>query len=210
LSRGGGVLIYAREDIPSKPLNGHSFGRNVEGIFIEINLRKSKILFFGGYRSDHVTYGLRGEDFFGELSMSLDRYSNYEKFLIAGDFNMEEGEEVLDDFLSAHGARNLVEPTCFKSLDSPSCIDLFLTNSSRSFQNTTTVATGLSDFHRMSVTVLKTTFPKAAPKIIHYRDYRGFDVRAFRGELGLGVRDVSNYAEFEGVFLRVLDNLKHP
>ena len=108
-SRGGGVLIYVREDIPSKPLNGHSFGRNVEGIFIEINLRKSKILFFGGYRSDHVTYGLRGEDFFGELSMSLDRYSNYEKFLIAGDFNMEEGEEELDDFLSAHGARNLVK-----------------------------------------------------------------------------------------------------
>ena len=41
---GGGVLIYVREDIPSKLLNKHNFTRNVEGMFVEINLRKTKIL----------------------------------------------------------------------------------------------------------------------------------------------------------------------
>ena len=42
---GGGVLIYVREDIPTKPLNKHKFAKNIEGIFIEINLRKTKLLF---------------------------------------------------------------------------------------------------------------------------------------------------------------------
>ena len=78
--------------------------------------------------------------------------------------------ETLEDFLFEHNAKNLVkENTCFKSLDNPSCIDLFITNSHQSFQNTTTVATGLSDFHKMVVTVLKTTFPKVPPKVIHYQ-----------------------------------------
>ena len=35
---GGGVLIYVREDIPSKLLNKHVFPNDIEGLFIEINL----------------------------------------------------------------------------------------------------------------------------------------------------------------------------
>ena len=45
---GGGVMVYVREDIPSKQLDKHSFTKNVEGQFLEINLRKTKLLFFGG------------------------------------------------------------------------------------------------------------------------------------------------------------------
>ena len=110
-------------------------------------------------------------DYFNQVSLALDTYSMYDKFLLVGDFNTEETNDVLDDFLFEHNAKNLVKSaTCFKSLDNPSCIDLFLTNSPRSFQNTGTITTGLSDFHRMVVTVMKTTFPKAKPKIIYYRD----------------------------------------
>ena len=42
---GGGVLIYVREDIPTKPLNKHNFTKNIEGMFLEINLRKTKLLY---------------------------------------------------------------------------------------------------------------------------------------------------------------------
>ena len=55
---GGAILIYVREDIPSKQLSKHTFTKNVEGLFIEINLRKTKLLFFGGYRSEHSDFGL--------------------------------------------------------------------------------------------------------------------------------------------------------
>ena len=43
------VLIYVREDIPSKPLTDHKLSHDIEGIFVELNLRKNKWLLFGSY-----------------------------------------------------------------------------------------------------------------------------------------------------------------
>ena len=48
-SNGGGVLIYVREDIPSKPLTDLKLPHDIEGIFVELNLRKNKWLLFGSY-----------------------------------------------------------------------------------------------------------------------------------------------------------------
>ena len=205
---GGGVLIYVREDIPSKLLNKHNFTRNVEGMFVEINLRKTKILFFGGYRSEHEVYGLPKKEFLEQLSFALDKYSSYDKTLIAGDFNIDRVDEILDDFIFEQNLKNLVkENTCFKSTENPSCIDLFLTNTPLSFQNTTLVATGLSDFHKMVVTVMKTTFPKAEPQILCYRDYKNFDLYNFRTDLREQLSRVpeKDYIHFEITFLKVLE-----
>ena len=205
---GGGILIYVREDIPSKLLKKHNFTQYVEGMFIEINLRKTKLLFFGGYRSDHQEYGLSKLDFLEQLRFGLDTYSGYEKILLAGDLNIDIKEEVLEEFLFEQNLKNLVKsPTCYKNIENPSCIDLFLTNSSLSFQHTTTVETGLSDFHKMAITVMKTTFPKAQPKIIYYRDYKNFDLSTFRNELRqeLKKNEDEGYFHFEVTFLRVLE-----
>ena len=46
---GGGLLVYIREDIPSKELKSHTLAEDIEGIFIEINLRKCKWLLFATY-----------------------------------------------------------------------------------------------------------------------------------------------------------------
>ena len=51
----------------------------------------------------------------------------------------------------------LLKKTCFKSISNSSCIDLFLTNSALSFQSTKTVSIHISDFHKLVLTVLKTT-----------------------------------------------------
>ena len=81
-------------------------------------------------------------------------------------------------------SKNIVkEPTCFKSLTNPSCIDLVITNSSCNFQNTKAVSTGLSDFHEMVVSVLKDTFHRSAPKELIYMDYANFDSVIFKREL---------------------------
>ena len=205
---GGGVMIYVREDIPSKLLSKHSFTQYVEGLFVEINLRKTKLLLFGGYRSEHPEYGLSKLDFLEQIRFGLDKYSTYEKVLVAGDFNIDRGEEILEEFLFEQNFKNLMkEPTCFKAVDNPSCIDLFLTNTSLSFQNTCTIETGLSDFHKMAVTVMKTTFPKAQPKIVYYRDYKNFDLSKFRAELREELKKSEDigYFHFEVTFLRVLE-----
>ena len=91
---------------------------------------------FGSYRSDHPEFGVSTEEYFNQVCLALDKYSTYDKFLLAGDFNTEETNEVLSDFVFEHNVKNLVqEPTCFKSQDNPSCIDLFLTNTPQSFRN---------------------------------------------------------------------------
>ena len=40
--KGGGVMIYIREDIPSKRLDKHVFPYDMEGLSIEPNFRKCK------------------------------------------------------------------------------------------------------------------------------------------------------------------------
>ena len=57
--------------------------------------------------------------------------------MLVGNFNAEESEPCLSQFLYEYNAKNIVkENTCFKNALNPSCIDLFITNSPLSFQNT--------------------------------------------------------------------------
>ena len=46
---GGGVMIFVKEDMPSKLLTKHNFPRDVEGLFVELNFRESKWLLCGTY-----------------------------------------------------------------------------------------------------------------------------------------------------------------
>ena len=41
---GGGILIYVREDIPCKLLDRHQLPDDIEGLFVELNFRKSRLL----------------------------------------------------------------------------------------------------------------------------------------------------------------------
>ena len=54
-----------------------------------------------------------------------------------------------------------------------------LTNRPNSFQETSTVVAGLSDFHKMIISCLKTTFKKIPPKKVIFRDYKKFDEQDF-------------------------------
>ena len=64
--------------------------------------------------------------------------------------------------------------TCYKNPDKPTCVDVILTNCPGSFQNSCVVETRLSDFHKMVVTVMKTSYRENQPEIIHYRNYKNF------------------------------------
>ena len=106
--------------------------------------------------------------------------------------------------------KNLVKQnTCFKNPDKPTCIDLILTNCPRSFQNTDTFETGLSDFHKLTFTVLKQHFPKQKPRVVIHRQYKNFRNDYFRIELenALLKYDINNidYDNFIKTFLTALD-----
>ena len=205
---GGGIIIYVKENIPSRILNKHNFSKNIEGLFIEINLRKTKLLLFGGYRSEHNIYGTKIKDFFHELALSIDTYKNYDKFLLSGDFNTEPSNKHMIDFLSDLEAVNLVkDPTCFKSVTNPTSIDVFLTNCPRSFQNTNSICTGISDFHNLIVTIFKTAVPKCKPKILKYRAFNNFNIESFQSELQnkISQKKLVDYKTFEQIMTDVLN-----
>ena len=55
-------------------------------------------------------------------------------------------------------------PACSKNPNNRSCIDFFLKNPIKCFHETQVFKTGLSDFHKLLVTILKFTFPKPSQK----------------------------------------------
>ena len=72
---GGGVLIYIRQDIPSKLLADHTLPHDIEEIFVELNLTKQKWVFFGSYHPPSQS----DEHFFIKLKKVLICIANFMK-----------------------------------------------------------------------------------------------------------------------------------
>ena len=114
----------------------------------------------------------------------------------------------MDSFLYQHDMTSLVkEKACFKSITNPTCIDLFLTNSNLSFQQTETVSTGLPDFHMLVVTILKTCFSEKPKKKNKYCNYKNFNSVLFNEDLKyMFSQDLVNcFEKFDNISLEVLD-----
>ena len=136
--------------------------------------------------------------------------STYNNLVLPGDFNAEPEEESIAEFLNLYNLKNAVKQnTCFKNSDKPTRIDLMLTNCPRSFQNMDTFKTGLSDFHKLTFTVLKQHFLKQKPRVVIHRQYKNFRNDYFGIELenALLKYDFNNidYDNFIKTFLTVLD-----
>ena len=206
---GGGVIIYVREDIPSKQLQHHPSPLNFEGIFFEINLRKMKWLVFGGYNPNKHTI----VDFVNKLGSILDHcMSKYENLLLLDDFNSEMSEKVMIKFCDTYNFKDLAKHVSYmflKTVHNPSTIDLILTNKPRSFLNNITIESGLSDHHKLTITVMKTFFQKQPPITISYRDFKNFSLYLFRNELLKELYSVHgrkvDYDTFEGIIVRLLN-----
>ena len=145
----------------SKLLPSDELLENIECLMVEIILKKAKWLIVNFYNPSKTLISKQ----LALLSKAIDHYiSNYDNILIMGDFNSEMAENPMIEFCATYNLKNLViEPTCFKNPENPSCIDLFLTNSKKSFMASSVISTGISDFHRLIITVLKTTIVKGKP-----------------------------------------------
>ena len=145
-AKDGRVLLYIRQDIPSKYIKKITVNKSFEGFFVELNLRSKKWLLGCSYNphKEKITSHL------SNLSTALDKLcTDYENIILLGDFNVEVQGKNMSEFMNLYSLRNLVkQKTCFKNPENPSCIDLILTKSPRSFQNSNAFETGLSYFHK--------------------------------------------------------------
>ena len=155
-SHGGGILLYVREDIPAKLINNTNFDNDIEAMFIEIKLRKKKWLLSVSYNPQKALTGKHLQAVGKNLDICSGRYENV---IIMRDFNTEPTESAMGEFMNIHNLKNLIKgPTCYKNPDKPLCIDLILTNKSRSFHSSHITETGISDFHKMTESVMKIYF----------------------------------------------------
>ena len=114
----------------------------------------------------------------------------------------------MKDFCSFYYLKSLIkQPTCFKNLEKPSYIDLILTNKPRSFHSTCVIETGLSDFHKMNVSVLKMHFRKLPPKVISYTDFKKFENERFMDSLYLALNSKNiDYTKNPDLFFNICQN----
>ena len=161
-SSNGGIMLYVREDIPSR-YKGRVKVESlpIERFYVELKLRSENWLINCFYNPNRNAIGNQLE----ALSDFLDFHSSsYNNIIILGDFNVGVEELHMKTFCENYSLQNLIkQPTCYKNPSRPTCIDLILTNVPRSFQSSCVMETGLSDFHLMTLTVMKKSFKKFQP-----------------------------------------------
>ena len=184
---GGGILLYVRNNINAILLTDHVFPNDIEAFFTEIKVNTCKWLVCCSYNPNRINVSTHLE----QIRKALDIYSKkYENILLMGDYNVDVKETNMKVFCNQHKFKALnEEPTCFKNFNNPSCIDLFLTNSSKSFEKCFTLETGMSDFHKLIITILKVKPDKLPPRIIKYRDYKNFESKAFNNKLQVSLKN---------------------
>ena len=124
----------------------------IEAFFFKLNLHKKKWFVCCSYNRNKSNISRHLDT----LRKSLDLCSpNYENTILIVDFKVSIDDPHMESFCESYWFKN---PTCLKNPESPSCTDLILTNNLYSFQNSWVIETGLSDFHKMIVSVMKTTF----------------------------------------------------
>ena len=86
----------------------------------------------------------------------------------------------------------------------PSCID-----SAKSFESTCTLETGLSDFHKLAVTVPNEKHERMPPKVTQYRVYKKCDYASFNNNLFKQTENLNfielGFATIRKIFMEILD-----
>ena len=92
-----------------------------------------------------------------------------------GNSKVEPNDACRKNFCQIYDCKNFVkDKTCFRNPINSTCIDLMITNRPKSFQASEVIETGLPDFHKMSLTVMKVFYNKRKLKMIQYRKYKDF------------------------------------
>ena len=125
---GGGILVFIREDIPTKLIDSQM---KIEGFFIELNLRRKKWLLCCCFNSKYsqISHHLK------EIGKNLDVLtSKYDNIILMDDFNAEPPDTVVSDFCEIYNLKNVIrEKVCFKNPNNPCCINFIITNRQKSF-----------------------------------------------------------------------------
>ena len=102
-NRGGGIILYIREDIPSRLLSTEI--SPIEGFFVELSLRNKKWLICCSYNPRKVLIA----DHLSALGKTTDVYtSKYDNLLFLGDFNAGMEDTSVRNFCSDYNLTSMI------------------------------------------------------------------------------------------------------
>ena len=74
-----------------------------------------------------------------------------------------------------------------------------------------TLETGISDFHKLIITILKVKPDKLSPRFIKYRDDKNLESKAFDNRLKVSLKDFdmnnSSFNELKTIFMELLNKV---
>ena len=179
---GGGLIEFVRKGFITKRLIDYEI-QICETICSDFTISKKKWICFSVYRPPSYNNLII---FFEELTKSVCKAVNtYDNIIVMDDFNIDInkdnaiGHDKLHVFCDTLKLTNLVKSeTCYTN-NHKSTIDLFLTNKPCSSQFTSVTEAGLSDYHRLITTFMKSYFSRLKSKIIHHRNFKRLDEQKF-------------------------------
>ena len=158
-------------------------------LMLEINPGKEKLLIFGTYKPPNIN----NSAFLNELYNAITFYSTLNKScVLLGDLNLVRDNTQLQNFCESFLFEHLIKKaTCYKG-DTLTGIDHIITNISKCFMKSLALETGISDQHKMIMTILRSTFAKGKPKTFYYRCYKKFNLEQLQMELKEKLDEISN------------------
>ena len=144
------------------------------------------------------------------LSCCIDQnIQKYESIILMGDYNAEVTETNMQGFCESYSLENMVKKaTCFINPAKPTCIGLIIINKTGMFRNAKTYETGLWDFHKLVVSIMKLSYKKRPPPVIKYRDYKNFSNEHFKNTSSENLANNTelDYNSFEEIVLNLLSS----
>ena len=109
-----------------------------------------------------------------------------------GDLNIARDNTELQNLCESFLFEHLIKkPTCYKG-DTPTGTDHIITNIPKRFIKAVALETGISDRHKMIMTIFPSRFAKVKPKTFYYRCYKKFYLEQFQMELKEKLDEISN------------------
>ena len=192
------MLLNIRNYINTVLLTDYVFPNDIEAFFIEIKVNTYSWLICYSYNPNTINVS----------TIYSKKYQNI--LILMGDYNVYVKGANIIVFCNQYKEQALhKEPTYFKIFNNLSCIDLFLTNSSKSFEKYVTLEIDLSQFHKLMIIIMVVKPDKLPPRIIKYSDYKKFDSEVFNNKFQVSLKNFninnSSFIKLKKIFMKVLN-----
>ena len=176
---GGGLLVYVKSSIPHRQRTDIDCDSGIEILVIEIMIKGEKMLYIFVYKPPRVNT----QNIITTLSKMLDKFlTEVRSVFIVGDINidMQCTPKPFSDFLNMYNLVNVVDkPTCFKSVENPSLIDVVLTNTPKRLASHLNACIGVSDHHNIICAATRGHLRRNHQRNIQYRSMKNFNADHF-------------------------------